>query len=153
LENEFYATIRPKRVGSSGERPLQLLREHGIQYIEVRVLDLNPFLPLGIDAEEIRFLDAFLLFCLLADSPACVENEYFETETNLATIVTYGRQQDLTLTRNGKPVAMREWANELLEGMRHSAALLDQVHETDLHAQSLKAQAAKIEDVALTPSA
>src|SRR5690606_5289295 len=56
-------------------------------------------------------------------------------------------------TRNGKPVAMREWANELLEGMRHSAALLDQVHETDLHAQSLKAQAAKIKDVALTPSA
>lgn len=153
LENEFYATIRPKRVGPSGERPLQLLREQGIQYIEVRVLDLNPFLPLGIDAEEIRFLDSFLLFCLLADSPLCAENEYFSTETNLAAVVNNGRSANLQLSRNGEQIGMSDWSRQLLDEIRHSAALLDQVHDTDLYSQSVSAQAEKVEDPALTPSA
>jgi glutamate--cysteine ligase len=63
IENEYYSNIRPKRVTASGERPLHALRARGIQYIEVRCLDINPFLPLGIDVTEARFLDAFLLFC------------------------------------------------------------------------------------------
>jgi len=153
LENEFYATIRPKRVGTSGERPLQLLREQGIQYVEVRVLDLNPFLPLGIDAEEIRFLDTFLLFCLLADSPECTEREYFETEANLAAVVNNGRDPELKLSHQGEQLSMRQWARDLLATTRHSAAMLDQVHNTDAYSNSVQAQSAKVEDSELTPSA
>ena len=153
LENEFYATIRPKRVGASGEHPLQLLREHGIQYVEVRVLDLNPFLPLGIDAEQIRFLDSFLLFCLLADSPECTEREYFETEANLAAVVNKGRDPELKLSHKGEQLSMREWARDLVEKTRQSAALLDQVHETDAYSKSIQTQSAKVENSELTPSA
>jgi len=153
LENEFYATIRPKRVGNSGERPLQLLRNQGIQYVEVRVLDLNPFLPLGIDAEEIRFLDSFLLFCLLTGSPECTEQEYFETEANLAAVVNNGRDPELKLCHRGEQLSMRQWAQDLLAQIRHSAALLDQVHKTDGYSSSTQAQSAKIEDSELTPSA
>ena len=68
IENEYYSNIRPKRVTYSGERPIQALMARGVQYIEVRCLDINPFLPLGIDLAEARFLDAFLLFCALQDS-------------------------------------------------------------------------------------
>ena len=63
IENEFYSPIRPKRVANSGEIALGALRRGGIEYIEVRSVDVNPFLPLGIDAIQIRFLDAFLLYC------------------------------------------------------------------------------------------
>ncbi len=157
LENEFYATIRPKRVGASGERPLQLLRQSGIQYVEVRLLDVNPFLPMGIDAQQIRFLDAFLLYCLLADSPQCTESEYFETAANLAAVVNSGRQPGLELARAGQAIGLQEWGHELLAGIRHSAALLDQVHaasqENETYASSVEAQVAKLEDVELTPSA
>ncbi len=153
LENEFYATIRPKRVGTSGERPLELLRSKGIQYIEVRLLDLNPFLPLGIDAEQIRFLDAFLLFCLLADSPHCTEREYFETESNLAAVVNDGRAADLELSHQGKKVSKTKWARKLLDEISHSAGLLDHIHGGTAFAASLKTQAAKVEDAGLTPSA
>ena len=52
-----------------GERPLHALRERGVEYIEVRCMDLDPFEPVGIDAATMRFLDIFLLHCLLADSP------------------------------------------------------------------------------------
>ena len=66
LENEFYSTIRPKRNVPSGTKPLDGLTREGIEYVEIRALDLNPFLPLGIDSEQIKFLDSFLLHCLLS---------------------------------------------------------------------------------------
>jgi glutamate--cysteine ligase len=69
IENEFYGTIRPKRVIRSGERPLHALRERGVEYVEVRMMDLDPFEPVGIDAGTMRFLDVFLLHCLLRASP------------------------------------------------------------------------------------
>lgn len=153
LENEFYATIRPKRVGEDGKRPLQLLKESGIQYIEVRALDLNPFLPLGIDAEQIRFLDAFLLYCLLADSPDCVKEENSEIEENLALTVNRGREGGLVLHHNGKEKTLKNWATELLADIAYSAALLDNAHETAAYGEALEAQQAKVDDPALTPSA
>ncbi len=153
LENEFYGTIRPKRVGGSGERPLTLLREHGIQYIEVRVLDLNPFLPLGIDAEQIRFLDAFLLHCLLADSPACTRASHQESEDNLARVVNRGREPGLTLGREGAQVSFADWANELLQDVGLAAALLDGIHQTQAHGAAVAAQQTKLADPELTPSA
>ncbi|MBS7674743.1 glutamate--cysteine ligase, partial [Vibrio cholerae] len=75
IENEYYSNIRPKRVTYTGERPIQALMARGIQYIEVRCLDINPFLPMGIDLPESRFLDAFLLYCALNDSPLFANNE------------------------------------------------------------------------------
>lgn len=153
LENEFYGTIRPKRVGESGERPLTLLREHGIQYIEVRVLDLNPFLPVGIDAEQIHFLDAFLLFCLLSDSPNCTQESYHEIEENLARVVNRGREPNLTLSRRSQEVNFQDWAAEILADIQHAAVILDSVHATDAYTLATRAQAAKLADPELTPSA
>src|SRR5207302_2585019 len=69
IENEFYSTIRPKRVVRPGERPLHALRERGVQYVEIRAMDLDPFSAIGIAAETVRFLDIFLLHCLLSESP------------------------------------------------------------------------------------
>ena len=153
LENEFYGSIRPKRVGNAGERPLKLLREKGIQYIEVRVLDLNPFLPLGIDAEEIRFLDAFLLFCLLSDSPACTGVSFGEIDENLSSVVNNGRAPGLTLTREGSEIAFADWASELLQNIRHTAGILDHINHTTAYSDATEQQAAKIADPELTPSA
>ena len=87
IENEYYSNIRPKRVTATGERPLQALRARGIQYIEVRCLDINPFLPLGIDLNEARFLDAFLLFCALADSPCLADGECGAATDNFLKVV------------------------------------------------------------------
>ena len=69
IENEFYGTIRPKQPIRPKERPLAALAARGVEYVEVRLMDLDPFSPIGITAETIRFLDIFLLYCLLSDSP------------------------------------------------------------------------------------
>jgi glutamate--cysteine ligase len=152
LENEFYSTIRPKRNVSRGERPLDALTANGIEYIEVRALDLNPYLPLGIDSEQIRFLDTFLLHCLLSESPHCNESEFFEIAKNMTAVVEHGRDKDLTLNSEGKPKKLREWAGELIEELGYAAGLLDHTHNTSLYEESLQAQVNKVINSDLTPS-
>jgi glutamate--cysteine ligase len=152
LENEFYSTIRPKRNVRSGQRPLEALMENGIEYVEVRALDLNPYLPLGIDAEQTRFLDTFLIHCLLAPSPECHQDEFFEVADNLMRVVEQGRDPDLVIKEEGTQRSMREWAGELLSGLGNAATLLGTLHGGADYAAALTAAQAKLADDSLTPS-
>ncbi|MDI3272961.1 glutamate--cysteine ligase [Pseudomonas sp. AL03] len=153
IENEYYSNIRPKRVTYTGERPIQALVARGIQYVEVRCLDINPFLPMGIDLPESRFLDAFLLYCALNDSPLLTNTSCGNATSNFLSVVKEGRRPGLQLQRDGHPVDLKEWASELLEKLAPLAAMLDQSHGGDAHSKALDAQLAKVKDPSLTPSA
>jgi glutamate--cysteine ligase len=158
IENEYYSTIRPKRVIRTGERPVQALCNRGVQYIEVRCLDVDPFEPVGIALETGRFLDAFLLFCALEESPKINAMEGQVHARNFARTVKEGRDPGLTLTRETQGVTeevpLKDWALELIERIRPLAELLDNEHNyKGAHIESLEAQKAKVLDPALTPSA
>jgi len=153
IENEFYSTIRPKRVAPTGTRPLKVLRDQGVEYIEVRCLDLNPFLPVGIDSEQIKFLNSFLMLCLLRKSPPSDADEYAEIEDNLKTVVNRGREPGLELKQHGKSIALKDWADEILQEALSISELMDDIHQDETHSQATKAQLAKVEDSTLTPSA
>ncbi|POF86776.1 glutamate--cysteine ligase [Pseudomonas putida] len=153
IENEYYSNIRPKRVTYTGERPIQALASRGVQYVEVRCLDINPFLPVGIDLQQSRFLDAFLLLCALDDSPQLSNGECGQCTSNFLSVVKQGRKPGLELQRNGQPVTLKEWAGELLERIAPLAALLDQANGGNAHAKAVDAQQAKVDDPELTPSA
>ncbi len=106
IENEFYGTIRPKRRIRPGERPLRALGERGVEYVEVRLVDIDPFSPAGIGAEQMRLLDIFLLHCLLADSPPDSPQEIAAMARNQRRIAERGRDPLLQLHRLGeKPLA------------------------------------------------
>ena len=137
----------------SGERPIQALMARGIQYVEVRCLDINPFLPMGIDLTESRFIDAFLLYCALNESPLLTDNSCGNATSNFLKVVKEGRRPGLHLQREGQTVEMKEWAAQLLENIAPLAALLDQSHGGDAHSKALDAQMAKVKDSSLTPSA
>lgn len=153
IENEYYSTIRPKRIIMRGERPIQALCRRGVQYIEVRLLDVDPYHPLGIGIDTGRFLDAFLLFCALDASPLNTPQESAENQANFAKVVQEGRKPGLQLLRRGQPVSMQEWGLSLLECIRPVAKLLDQQAGSTVHQDSLQQQQAKLNDVSLTPSA
>ncbi len=153
IENEYYSSIRPKRVTRSGERPIQALMSRGVQYVEVRCLDINPYLPLGIDLSESRFIDAFLLFCALADSPLLEGGECRNCTDNFLKVVKEGRRPGLHLQRDGRPVELKTWALELIEQIRPLAELLDRSQGGAAHGEALAVQQAKVEDADLTPSA
>ena len=153
IENEFYSTIRPKRVINTGERPIEALCARGVQYIEVRCLDIDPFEPLGITLEAGRFMDAFLLFCALDHSPLISETESRDNTRNFAKVVKQGRQPGLQLQRNGRPVDLKDWGLELLERIEATARLLDHDRAEPDHQAALASQRAKLQDTSLTPSA
>lgn len=153
IENEFYSPIRPKRVARSGEAPLCALLRGGIEYIEVRCIDLSPYAAVGLDAEQIRFLDTFLLYCLLEESPPCDDSERADQSVNLEAIVRRGRQPDLQLKRQGQDNPMAQWAGEILASMDPVAGLLDSAHGSEDYKHCLAQQEAKIKDPELTPSA
>jgi glutamate--cysteine ligase len=125
IENEFYGTIRPKRVIFPGERPLHALRERGVEYIEVRLMDLNPFEPIGIDAATLRFLDVFLLHCLLSDSPQDTPEEIHELAQNQHLTAARGREPGLQLVRHGAAVSLQQWGLEIIDQLAPIAAALD----------------------------
>jgi len=153
IENEYYSNIRPKRVAGSGERPIQALAARGVQYVEVRCLDIDPFLPLGIDLEAACFLDVFLLFCALEDSPCLAPLECASCTGNFLKVVKEGRRPGLHLQRLGQPTLFSDWAGELLERLQPCAELLDQAQGGERYANALRAQQAKLADPELTPSA
>ena len=122
IENEFYGTIRPKRVIQPGERPLHALRERGVEYVEVRLMDLDPFEPVGINAQTMRFLDVFLLHCLLSDSPPDTPAE------NQPRTAERGREPGLLLERGDKQVTLTQWGQELVQQLGPIARQLDAAH-------------------------
>ena len=153
IENEFYGTIRPKRVIRTGERPLHALRERGVEYVEVRCMDLDPFVPVGIQAQTIRFLDVFLLHCLLADSPRDTPDEIAELGRNQHRAASHGREPGLTLERHGRPVLLFDWAAELLADFAPIAQTLDDAHGSAAYSEALAAAQTGIAAPDTLPSA
>ncbi|GAA5218440.1 glutamate--cysteine ligase [Corallincola platygyrae] len=153
IENELYAPIRPKRVANSGEKPSEALLRGGIEYIEVRALDVNPFHATGVSAEEIRFLDILLVYCLLSDSPELYADGLTESGRNITTTVLYGRDPKAQLEINGEKVGLRNYASSLLSEMEAVAKLLDQAYNSSDYSAALVHQRCKVVDPELTPSA
>ncbi|MEJ8836642.1 glutamate--cysteine ligase [Ramlibacter sp. AN1133] len=153
IENEFYGTIRPKRVIRPGERPLHALRERGVEYVEVRLMDLDPFVPVGIKAQTLRFLDVFLLHCLLADSPEDTPEEIAALGRNQHRTAAYGRDPALMLERDGREVKLTDWGAEVLAQCAPIAAQLDAVHATSDYSDALRAGQALLATPDMLPSA
>ncbi len=153
IENEFYSTIRPKRITGPGETPIHALHTRGVEYIEVRCLDLNPFLPCGIDSETAHFVEAFLLWCLLDDSPATDEAEYGRQARNQTAAVERGRDPALRLETADGDRALPEWADAFFGRISACAQLLDCAYGGGHYVASVALQRSRLQDGELTPSA
>jgi len=152
IENEFYGSIRPKRVAVSGERPTKSLKLHGIEYVEVRALDINPFSPIGIDASQMAFLDAFLLCSLFAQSEPITAREMGENTANFDRVVLKGRHPDLCLTVQNTCVPLADIANNILNEILPFAEMLDNTYATNDHLNELNRLRAQLEDLDQTYS-
>jgi glutamate--cysteine ligase len=153
IENEYYSDIRPKRIGNGDEKPLQALANHGVEYIEVRCTDINPFLTLGMDETHINFLDLFLTHCLFIDSPR-IENEEFQAiKYNQHEAVMRGRDPEVMLNRQGKKIGLRQWGNDFLAELGTLATVMDEAAGNKQYSDALAKQQVKLDDSSLTPSA
>ena len=153
IENEYYSVIRPKRRTKPMEKPTYALRERGVEYLEIRCLDLDPYEPTGISKVQAQFLDLFITFCLLNPSPPLKQEHYPIISANKDATVLNGRNPDLTLNRNGDHVSLKTWGLEILDKLEAIAELFDQESGTDSYQQAIRSQRAKLENPDETPSA
>ena len=153
IENEFYSPIRPKRRIKSGERPLHALRERGVEYVEVRLMDLDPFNPVGINAQTMRFLDILLLWCLLEDSPPDNPQELLAMARNKLRGAQEGRKPGLMLERRGAQVPLAEWGKEVLAACEPIAEAIDGIRGGAAYRDSLQQAFLSLREPEATPSA
>jgi glutamate--cysteine ligase len=153
IENEYYSTVRPKQALNGLEKPSIALKQRGIRYIELRSLDVNAYHPLGIDEVQGRFLEVFLLFCMLADSPLIDARERREIDRNLLDVAHRGREPNLMLQHRGVQLPMRAWALELLESMLPVCEALDAIEGGAWFEDAVDDQINKVRAPDLTPSA
>jgi len=153
IENEYYSFIRPKRIASSGERPTKALHRAGVEYVEVRALDVSAFDPVGVNQNKLRFLEAFLALCLLRESAPISRGEQEALDANHLRVARRGREPNLKLDRKGRDFPMIDWARELLDSMQGLCEMLDHGEASRLYCAALDQQRAKIDDVERTPSA
>ena len=151
IENEYYAPVRPKRVARSGEKPSHALRDRGIEYVEVRCLDLDPFSPVGIDQHTICFLDLLLLHCLFEDSAPLSKHGIREINHNLQRVVLEGRRPGLKRL-DGSSQTLTEEGSRLLDDLVTLATLLDGTEST-AYKDALRHQRSKFSNPENTPSA
>ncbi|WP_241622346.1 glutamate--cysteine ligase [Rosenbergiella australiborealis] len=128
IENELYAPIRPKRVIRRGEAPSDALKRGGIEYIEVRSLDINPFSATGISEEQVRFLDTFLIWCALIESPPMDQEQLHFVKSNWNTVIMQGRKPGLRLKGEcgQRDFSLKDAASVLFDGLTSIAEILDQ---------------------------
>ena len=155
IENELYAPIRPKRVTRSGEAPSDVLLRGGIEYIEVRSMDINPFSPVGVDENQVRFLDLFLIWCTLADAPEMSADELQCSRQNWNRVVLEGRKPDLKIAVGcgEAEYSLREVGKTLFADLRRVAEALDSNQGTTEYQQVCDELVASFDDPELTYSA
>ncbi len=152
IENEFYSTIRPKRVIQAGERPLHALRAQGVEYVEVRCIDLDPFEAVGISETMARFLDLFLLHCHVLPSAPDSPQEIAVLLRNQSLTTERGRDPGLMLERQGRPIGIVQWSRELLAEMAPIATAMDGA-AAGAYADALRAMQDLLEHPSQLPSA
>ena len=153
IESEFYSAMRPKRIGKLGERPAKALQKYGVEYVEMRLFDLNPFIDIGIAPEQSTFADVLLLMCLFRDSPPITSREQSENDENKRRVVNQGRQPGLHLLAHNREQAFRPLAHELFDDMQPFAEMLDAAHGGARYSQTMHALRQRIDQPDSTPSA
>ena len=153
IENEFYSPARPKRVAVSGERPTATLERGGIEYVEIRSLDINLFDPCGINQNTMRFMEALLIYCLLMESPKLGDKELREITNNQTQTAKNGRDPEFRLSRDGNSVSVSEWAGEIIEDVMAVAVELDRHDDSDSYVDAVRLMQKLVDDPDATPSA
>ncbi len=152
-ESEFYAGMRPKRVGKLGERPAKALQTYGVEYVEMRLFDLNPLVDIGIVPEQSSFADVLLLMCLFRDSPPITSREQSENDENKRRVVNQGRQPDLQLLVHNREQPFRPLAHELFDDMQPFAEMLDAAYGGRRYHSTMQELRSRIDQPESTPSA
>lgn len=111
---ELYTQIRLKP--KNPKDLLNSLNDDGIEYIEIRTLDINPFYKCGLVKKDMAFLHLFLIYMLIKEES---DYEFWQKEAKINEENTAERAYDdsMRLLKDGKEVSIGQWASEIVDDM------------------------------------
>lgn len=113
---EYYSQLRLK--GHSKGSVLEDLKQNGINYIEVRTLDLNPLVPLGITLDSLELIHLFMVYALLAPDFYLSDDEYRLANKNQVLAADGNMNTGVMLHYDTKKtVSLDSWGVEVLKDM------------------------------------
>lgn len=152
-ESELYSPIRFKQQLHEGENSLDALEKRGIRYIEIRVLDLNPFEKTGLSLSQLYFLHVFILFCLFEENRPISKEDSEIININQQLVAFAGRKTDLMLYDDKrKKQSLHELGNKIFDKLESIAFLMDQGINDHKYRQSVQKEKEKLYDISLLPS-
>ncbi|ELB49844.1 glutamate-cysteine ligase/gamma-glutamylcysteine synthetase [Enterococcus faecium EnGen0038] len=110
-EKEFYTPLRFR-----GGKKVADLATTGVRYIELRNIDLNPYARLGINPEQVRFLQLFLMYMLWTEEKEDSDQWVAEGTT---------RNNKVALEQPSDQTEFHQEGREILEGMKQMLVELD----------------------------
>lgn len=153
IENEFYSFIRPKQIARSGEKPTVALKRRGVRYVEVRALDVSPFDPAGVNEDQLLFLEAFLIFCLLNESAPISKSEQADIDHNQQLVTCCGRNPDTELKINSHSLKLSNWIDTICGSLEEICGLLDADEKSRAYGNAVSRQRAAARNPDRLPSA
>ena len=152
IENEYYSSVRAKAIIEGMQKPVRALQQKGIEYIELRSVDVNAFEPLGVSEDQMCFLEAMIVCSVLHPSPPISAEESQMIDGNLGLVAHCGRDPHLKLSTPKGDVKLRDWACRYLDDMEQICHWLDESHATNAYTHSWQRQQDKISNPELIPS-
>ena len=152
-ESEFYSSIRLKTNTNGREKHLEALQKHGVGYMEIRIIDINPFEWAGVSEQQLKFLHLFLLFCLFNPSPPISHTEWKWINENHHRVSLFGRMPNLKLIVNeNEHIALEQSAKQIFHSLFHIASLADRAEGTESYTEAVEKQYEKCTDRKMLPS-
>ncbi|MCK5834731.1 MAG: bifunctional glutamate--cysteine ligase GshA/glutathione synthetase GshB [Lentisphaeria bacterium] len=115
-EKEYYSPIRLK--AKDNVNLLDSIEKDGIEYVEIRLLDLNPLDETGLSLEQLQFVHLFVLYCLFDLTNTITPQEMVDGDKNHERIAQLGRKHNVTLaTANGEKL-LKDQGLEIITDIR-----------------------------------
>ena len=128
---ELYTQIRLKP--KDPKDILNSLKEEGIEYIEIRTLDINPFYKCGLVRHDMEFLHFFLIYMLVKSESGYADWQK-EAVINEELAAERAYDDSMRLLRDGEEVTLKSWAADVINEMYGMCEVLgiDDTHALDL---------------------
>ena len=98
-------------------------------------------------------MEAFLVYCLLEESPPFDAASFDESQLNQTLTAKRGREPGLMLQRDGKPVSLHDWASEIVCKVSAVAELVDRCEGDGSYKDAVMLMTGLVEEPDRTPSA
>ncbi len=152
VPQELYAPFRLQREHARGADLLEELKREGPGHIEIRLLDIHPESPTGIDPHAVALLHLAMLDSLNQSSPVISKGELKELKHSHQEVVWRGREKGLTVVEDGLRVSFHDEGKRFCERLIPLAEAMDKIEGRDFYQHALSHQIDKWDSPELTPS-